>query len=130
MSLAQAISTAPTQNPALQAARAGEQERGAPVDEARAADLPRGDNPIFGRALVVAPASTRPEAAARVAAALTSAFGGVVADALVTGQADLAREPMATQVVVAHPVATGGLPRPAEHWLRRCQLPMLLVPSP
>jgi nucleotide-binding universal stress UspA family protein len=85
---------------------------------------------VFTRPLVVAP-DGRDDEAVRVAAGLSSAFGGQVADRAATCQADLAGDRDASMVVVSKRSDGHGLlfGHPAEHWLRSCTLPMLFVPS-
>jgi nucleotide-binding universal stress UspA family protein len=84
---------------------------------------------IFERPLVVSAAGEGGDAA-RVAAGLSDAFGGRVADHVATCQADLAHDQQATMIVVSKAPAHGIFSsHGAEHWLRSCTLPMLFVPA-
>lgn len=85
---------------------------------------------IFAHPMLVSPAPADDDAPTRVAAGLASAFGGEVAAAAITCQADLVRDRQATLIVVSHEGRHGALlAHPAEHWLRSCSLPMLFVPG-
>ncbi len=104
-------------------------QSGAPVLVVRAGqeDVPAAS--VFACPVVVASPSTDEGTARRVAAGLADAFGGSVADRAATSQADLAREPGASLVVVPAEARHGVLhAHPAEHWLRHCPLPMLFLP--
>jgi nucleotide-binding universal stress UspA family protein len=104
-------------------------ESGAPVLVVRA-DL-GGLTPeaVFDRPLVVSAGGAEGEAV-RMAAGLSRAFGGQVAERIATCQADAAREQHATLMVVSKPASHGVFPgHGTEHWLRSCTLPMLFVPA-
>ncbi len=84
---------------------------------------------VFAHPVVVASPPADEAAARRVAAEMARTFGGSVADRAATSQADLAREPGASLVIVPASVRHGVLhAQPSEHWLRDCQLPMLFLP--
>lgn len=100
-----------------------------PVLVVRAEAAPTPAEAPFFHPMVVAVASAEDEPARRVADSLAAAFGGRVADAAASCQADLARDRQATLIVMAHAARHGGvLAHPAEHWLRTCSLPMVFVP--
>jgi nucleotide-binding universal stress UspA family protein len=105
-------------------------QSGAPVLVVRADHAGEPAARVFAHPLVVAPGGQDDEAT-RVAAGLSSAFGGQVADRVATCQADLAGSRDATMVVVSRGREANDLlfGHPAEHWLRSCTLPMLFVPS-
>jgi nucleotide-binding universal stress UspA family protein len=84
---------------------------------------------VFHHPLVVSSPTAEGEAV-RVAAGLSQAFGGRVADRVATCEADVAGERHATVMVVSKAASHGGFPsHAAEHWLRSCTLPMLFVPA-
>lgn len=86
---------------------------------------------VFAHPVVVASSSADDAATRRLAAGLAAAFGGSVADVAATCQADLPREPGASLVVVPRAAHHGVLhSHPTEHWLSRCELPMLFLPDP
>lgn len=82
---------------------------------------------LFANPVLVAPARTDGDLVRTAAEGLAAAFGGHVADAIASCEADLSRGRGATLVVLSS-LARHGL-HPAEHWLRRCPLPMLFVPD-
>ena len=85
----------------------------------------------FAHPVVVASSSADDAATRRQAAGLAAAFGGSVADVAATCQADLSREPGASLVVVPRAAHHGVLhSHLTEHWLSRCELPMLFLPDP
>jgi nucleotide-binding universal stress UspA family protein len=105
-------------------------QSGTPVLVVRAGRDADDPTRVFVHPIVVAPGG-QDDAATRVAAGLSSAFGGQVADRVATCQDDLAGSRDATMVVVSRGQEGHGLlfGHPAEHWLRSCALPMLFVPS-
>jgi nucleotide-binding universal stress UspA family protein len=86
---------------------------------------------VFARAVVVASATDDDAASRRAAAGLVGTFGGIVADPVAACDADLAREPGASLVVVPGAARRGVFhAHPGEHWLSHCALPMVFLPDP
>jgi nucleotide-binding universal stress UspA family protein len=102
-----------------------------PVLVVRSSDSEAAVRTIVARPLMVAGPLTFEGEAARYAAGLAEAFGGVVAEQAASCEQDLARERDATLLVVAGMgiVRSGWFGTSAEKLIRSCALPMLFVPS-
>ncbi len=86
---------------------------------------------VFAHPVIVAASPADDAASRRVAAGLAEAFGGSVADRPAACEADLAREPGASLVVVPGVARQGVVhAHPGEHWLSHCALPTLFLPDP
>jgi nucleotide-binding universal stress UspA family protein len=84
------------------------------------------DGSMFKRPLLVG-APTDAAGATALAGTLASVFGGHVAETIAC-DAPAAAEVQASLIVLPKRAGQAVLSHPAEHWLRKCSLPMLFVP--